>query len=359
MSRTAPQPSWWLAFTEPEEDRVAADAPDSPRKERPFWGYVTRRTLREFSRDECTDLAAALTYYSVLALFPAVIALLSLIGLVGQGAKTVDIVLGVLNDVGASGAADTVRPLLVTLSDAPGAGLAFVIAVGVALWSASGYVASFGRAMNRIYQIREGRPMWKLRPLMLFLTLLTVALTALVALGLLVSGTVAASVGRVLGLGSTAVLVWDVAKWPVLLGLVVLIVALLYFATPNVKQPRFRWMSGGALVAILVWLLASAAFGLYVTHFSDYSNTYGSLAGVVVFMIWLWVTNLALLLGAELDVELERCRELQAGVPAEQVLQLPARDMRKVYKAARKRGQDVEQGRLLRTRQAGRAAARR
>lgn len=342
MSRSTPQPAWWLAFVESDE-RPEARAAGSP-----GWTYIARRTLREFARDGCADLAAALTYYSILALFPAMIALLSLVGLLGKGPKTVDTLLGILADVGASSAAHTLRPALVSLSHTPGAGLALMAGLGLALWSASGYVGSFGRAMNRIYQIGEGRPIWKLRPLMLFLTFLTVVLTALVALGLIVSGPVAASVGRAVGLDSVAVLVWNIAKWPVLLIFVVLIVGLLYYATPNVKQPRFRWMSGGAFIAIVTWMLASAAFGFYVANVSNYSRTYGSLAGVVVFLLWLWITNFALLFGAELDAELERARELRAGIPAEDTLQLPPRDTRKLDKAASKRDRDIEQGRRLR-----------
>ena len=312
------------------------------------WFYVVRKTVREFSDDQCTDLAAALTYYSVLALFPAAIAILSLVGLVGQGPKTVDTLLQILRDLGAVSAADTLEPTLTQLSNTPNAGLALILGLAAALWSASGYVSAFGRGMNRIYEIDEGRPIWKLRPAMLLVTLITVVLTALVALGLVLTGPAAQAVGDAIGLGSTVVTIWNITKWPVLLAMVVLIVALLYYATPNVKQPKFRWISVGATVAILTWLLASAAFGLYVANFSSYDKTYGSLAGVIVFLLWLWITNLALLFGAELDAELERGRELQAGMPAEQTIQLPARDTRKSDKAAEKERSDVARGRRIR-----------
>ena len=233
----------------------AADKPDSPGDlTKQSWFYVARKTVREFSDDQCTDLAAALTYYSVLALFPAAIAMLSLVGLVGQGPKTVDTLLQILRDVGASSAADTLEPTLTQLSNTPNAGLALIIGLAAALWSASGYVGAFGRGMNRIYEIDEGRPIWKLRPMMLLVTLITVVLTALVALGLVLTGPAAQAVGDAIGLGSTVVTVWNIAKWPVLLAVVVLIVALLYYATPNVKQPKFRWISVGAVVAILVWV---------------------------------------------------------------------------------------------------------
>ena len=335
-------------FTEPPHPDHPSK-PDSPTElTKPSWRYVLRKTFREFSEDQCTDLAAALTYYSVLALFPAAIAILSLVGLVGQGPQTVDTLLQILRDIGATGAADTLEPTLTELSRTQNAGIGLILGLALALWSASGYVGAFGRGMNRIYEVPEGRPIWKLRPAMLVITLITVVLTALVGLSLVLTGPAAKAVGDAVGLGDTAVMVWNIAKWPVLLAVVILIVALLYYATPNVKQPRFRWVSVGAVVAILTWILASAAFGFYVANFSSYNRTYGSLAGVVVFLLWLWLTNLALLFGAELDAELERGRELQAGMPAEEVIQLPTRDTRKSDKAARKAQDDVERGRQLR-----------
>jgi membrane protein len=338
-----------------EERERTAPAPDASRKPdspadlvKPTWGYALRKTVREFMDDQCTDLAAALTYYSVLALFPGAIALLSLVGLVGQQQQTVDTLLQILRDVGASSAAETLEGPLTELADSQGAGLALVIGLLTALWSASGYVGAFGRGMNRIYEIDEGRPIWKLRPVMLLVTLVTVLLAAIVAVGLVVTGPAAEAVGSAIGLESTAVTVWSIAKWPVLLAVVVLIVALLYYATPNVKQPKFRWISVGAIVAIVVWVIASAAFGFYVANFSSYDKTYGSLAGVIAFLLWLWITNLALLFGAELDAELERGRQLQAGIAAEEELQLPPRDTRKSDKAAAKEQEDIERGRKLR-----------
>jgi membrane protein len=323
--------------------------PDSPTEIRKAsWRYVGRRTLREFSKDQCTDLAAALTYYSVLALFPAVIAVLSLVSVVGQGQKTVSSLLQILRDVGASSAADNLQPTLNQLASSRGGGIALVIGLLAALWSASGYVGAFGRGMNRIYEFREGRPIWKLRPTMLLVTLVTVVMCALVALGLVVTGSAATAVGNAIGVGSTAVTVWNIAKWPVMLVIVTLVVALLYYATPNVKQPRFRWISIGAAVAIVVWVVASALFGLYVANFSHYNRTYGSLGGVIAFLLWLWITNLALLFGAELDAELERGRQLQAGIPAERSIQLPARDTSGIEKADRKEEKDIELARRLR-----------
>ncbi|MFT4261812.1 MAG: YihY/virulence factor BrkB family protein [Nocardioides sp.] len=334
------------------DDRPEADAPEKPESPteltKPSWLYIARSTWREFSDDQCTDLAAALTYYAVLSLFPAAIALLSLIGLVSNPEKTVESLLGILDDLGASSAVDTVRPTLEDLAQGGGAGIALAVGILAALWSASGYVGAFGRAMNRVYEVEEGRPIWKLRPLMLLLTFVTVVLVALVAFALVLTGPAARAVGDAVGLGDTTVLVWGIAKWPVILVAVVAIVALLYYATPNVKQPRFRWISVGAFVAILVCVVASVAFGLYVANFSSYDKTYGSLAGVIVFLLWLWLINVALLFGAELDSELERGRELQAGIHAEEHLQLPVRDDRVIEKNDEKRREMVEQGRELR-----------
>ena len=243
----------------------------------------------------------------------------------------------------------TLENTVTQLSTSSGTGLALIIGLATALWSASGYVGSFGRAMNRIYEVGEGRPVWKLRPVMLLVTLITVVLAALVALALVLTGPAAQAVGNAIGLGSTAVLVWNIAKWPVMLVVVIAIVALLYYATPNVKQPKFRWLSVGAVFAIVVWVLASAAFGFYVANFSSYNKTYGALAGVIVFLLWLWLTNLALLFGAELDAELERGRELQAGIAAEESVQLPPRDTKKRTRQPKKEREDIERGRRLRT----------
>lgn len=310
--------------------------------------YVLRKTIREFSKDQCTDLAAALTYYSVLALFPAAIALLSILGVVGQGPKAVNQVLDVIDQIGGGSLVGSIRPTLESLAGSPSAGPALILGLLGALWSASGYVGAFGRAMNRIYEIDEGRPIWKLRPVMLLLTLVLVVLTAAVLLALVVTGPVATAIGNAIGLGSTVVLVWDIVKWPVLLIVVVLIVALLYYATPNVKQPSFRWISGGAVLAIVVWILLSVGFGFYVANFSSYDKTYGSLGGVIAFLLWLWLTNLSLLFGAELDAELERGRELQSGIAAEESIQLPPRDTRTSDKARAKDLEDARRGRRLR-----------
>ncbi|MEX0429434.1 YihY/virulence factor BrkB family protein [Nocardioides sp. DS6] len=340
------------AATQAEAPAASTDEetpPSSPLKlSRRSWVYVLRKTVREFTGDQCTDLAAALTYYSVLALFPGAIALMSLIGLVGQGRESVDTVLDILKDVGAGSIADTLQPTLLELSRSTAAGIGLVFGLLGAAWSASGYVGAFGRAMNRVYGVQEGRPVWKLRPAMLGLTAVTLVLAALALLALVLTGPVAKAVGDQIGLGSTAVLVWDIAKWPVLAFVIIAIVALLYWGTPNIRPPRFRWLSVGAVIAIVVWALASVGFGFYVANFSSYDRTYGSLAGVIVFLLWLWITNLALLFGAEVDAELERGRELQSGIAAEESVQLPPRDTRGIEKSEKKRRKDIEKGRRIR-----------
>jgi len=310
--------------------------------------YVLRKTWREFGDDHCTDLAAGLTYYAVLALFPAAIAVISLVGLVGDPQTSVDNILKILQPLVSSSTLDTIQPALESLATSQGAGLGLVLGLAGALWSASGYVGAFGRAMNAVYEIDEGRPFWKLRPLMLVVTMVAVLLVAVVLVMLVVSGPLAESIGSVIGLSSQAVTAWNIVKWPVILLFVVLIVAILYYATPNVKQPKFRWLSVGAVVAILVWILASVAFAFYVATFGSYNKTYGSLAGAVIGLLWLWITNLALLFGAELDSELERGRQLQAGMAAEEELQLPARDTRGIEKAQKKEQKDLARGRAIR-----------
>jgi membrane protein len=329
---------------DPDEGKVESPGDLTKRS----WLYVLRKTAREFMDDQCTDLAAALTYYSVLALFPGVIALTSLLGLVGQGTEAVQSVLDIIEQVGGASVVESVREPLLEISRSQRAGLALVLGLVGALWSASGYVGAFGRAMNRMYEVREGRPIWKLRPTNLLLTVVLVVLTAVALLLLVVSGPVAEAVGETIGVGSTAVTIWNIAKWPFLLAVVVLIVALLYYATPNVKQPKLRWISVGAVVAIVTWAILSAAFGFYVANFSSYDKTYGALAGAIVFLLWLWLTNLALLFGAELDAELERGRELQSGLPAERELQLPPRDDRNIKKAEEKEREDEARGRDIR-----------
>jgi membrane protein len=351
MSRTGPDTDVQGAGRDESEvpHPDSAGKPESPTDlDKRSWKYVLRKTVREFSEDQCTDQAAALTYYSVLAIFPAMLALTSILGLVGQADRAVQTVLDVLRPLVADSTLEAVEPVLTGMTQSQTAGLTFVVGLLGALWSASAYVGAFGRALNRIYEIHEGRPFWKLRPLQMLVTLVAVLLSASVLVMLVISGPLAESIGSTLGLGSLAITAWNIAKWPVLGVMVMLAVAILYYATPNVRQPRFRWISVGAAVAILVWVLASVAFAFYVANFSSYDKTYGSIAGVIVALLWLWITNLSLLFGAEIDSELERGRELQAGIPAESELQLPARDTRNIEKAQQKEQEDIDLGRQIR-----------
>lgn len=341
---------------DPNDERKPDSVTDLDKRS---WFYVARKTMSEFSKDQCTDLAAALTYYAVLALFPAIIALISTVGVFGQGAQSVKTVKDILTPLVSPEILKPLNTFLDSVATSGGASLGLVIGILAALWSASGYVGAFSRATNRIYEIEEGRPFWKLRPVMLLLTLVAVILVAVALMLLILSGPVLQSVGDVIGVGGAAVTAFAIIKWPLLLAIAVVIVALLYYVTPNVQQPKLRWISVGAAVAIGVWILASLAFGLYLATFANYSKTYGPIAGVVVALLFLWITNLALLFGAELDAELERGRQLQAGIAAEEELQLPARDTRNIEKADKKREKDTELGRKIRTQAAANESSNR
>ena len=285
-----------------------------------------KRTIREFREDNLTDWAAALTYYAVLAIFPGLIVLVAILGLVGQHPETTNALLEIVNDVGPDSAVETFRgPIESVVKSNSGAGALLGVGLLVAIWSASGYIGAFIRAMNAIYEVEEGRPFWKRRPLQIVITVAMVLLLAIVAIAIVVTGPLARSIGDAIGLGDTAVTIWNIAKWPVIVVIVMGMFAVLYYVAPNVRQPRLRWITPGGVLAVLMWLVVSAGFGFYVANFGSYDKTYGSLGGVIVFLVWLWLSNLALLFGAEFDAELERSRELAAGLPAEDSILLPER----------------------------------
>jgi membrane protein len=286
-----------------------------------------KRTATEFSEDNLTDWAAALTYYGLLALFPALIALVSIVGLFADPQSTTEKVTDVVTQIGPESAAQTFSgPIESITSNRGAAGILFVVGLLVALWSASNYVGAFMRASNVIYETPEGRPFWKLRPLQMLVTLVMVILLALLALALVLTGPLAKAVAEPLGIGDAAVTAWDIAKWPVMLVVVIGMVAVLYYASPNVKLRGFKWVTPGTIVAVVVWLVASAALAFYVANFGSYDKTYGALGGVVVMMIWLWITNLALLFGHELNAERERSQELAEGrTRADKEIQLEPR----------------------------------
>jgi membrane protein len=314
-------------FSDAQGGRRRADYRPVGADDRPSAFATVKRTVMEFREDNMSDWAAALTYYGLLSLFPALIALVSIVGLVGDPVSTTRTITEIVTKLGPSSAADTFAgPIKSITSHRSAAGILLVVGLATALWSASAYVGAFMRAANVIYETPEGRPFWKLRPLQILVTLAMLLLLAAVALALVLTGPVVDAVAGPLGVGSTAVSIWNIAKWPVLLGVVVTMFAVLFYAAPNVKLAGFRWVTPGALFAIVLWLIASAAFAFYVANFGSYDKTYGTLGGVVCLLVWFWITNVALLLGMELNSERERARELEAGVRgADRELQLDAR----------------------------------
>jgi membrane protein len=310
----------------PETDEISgtrADYAPTGADAKATTGGTLKRTLKEFSEDNLTDWAAALTYYGVLALFPALVALLSIIGLLVDPKTLTD----ALTSVVPGSASDALTPVITQLaSNDSAAGFGLILGLAGAVWSASGYVGAFTRAANVVYETPEGRKIWKLKPLQLLVTLVGILFAAVILATLVLSGPVVGAIGKSIGIGETGQTVWNVVKWPIVLVLLALMIAVLYYSTPNVRLRGFKWVSPGAGVAIVVAIVASALFAFYVGNFGSYNKTYGTLAGVIVFLIWFWLINVALLFGIELDAEVERTRELKEGVPrAEKEIQLDAR----------------------------------
>ncbi len=286
-----------------------------------------KRTASEFQEDNLTDWAAALTYYGLLSLFPALIAMVSLLGLFGDPTATTRSLTEIITDLGPDSAAETFKGPIESITESRGtAGLTFVLGLAVALWSASSYVGAFMRASNVIYETPEGRPFWKLRPLQIAVTLAMILLLVVLALGLVTTGPVLDAIAGPIGLGETAVTVWSIVKWPVMAAIFLLLVAVLYYASPNVKLRGFQWVTPGSLVAIAVWIVASALFALYVSNFGSYDKTYGTLGGLIALLVWFWISNLAILFGHQLNAERERSVEIKEGKPrAEREIQLEPR----------------------------------
>jgi membrane protein len=311
--------------THTDERSTAEDGPNGPTKLSPrSWWWAVKRTVSRFRAEELTDVAAALTYYGVLAIFPTLLVLVSILGLIGESATNP--VLDNITDIAPGPAGEILTNAIEEISGGRGAaGLALVLGLAGALWSGSGYVGAFSRASNRVYEVGEGRPFWKLRPLQIGITFVLVLLLAVSGIAVVVSGPLAREIGDVVGAGDTAILVWDLAKWPVIALIVITICSILYYAAPNVRQPGFRWITPGGVLALVVWILVSLGFAFYLSNFGSYNATYGSLAGVIIFLVWLWLSNCAILLGAVLNAELERERELEAGEPMERTLTLEPR----------------------------------
>lgn len=314
-----------MARRAPDNNEPVKKPTDLPKES---WTGVLKRTVKEFKEDNLTDLAAALTYYGVLSIFPALLALMSILGLLGTSS-----IKPLIDNVGslAPGAVrDILNSTLTQLESGQGkASAALIIGIAVALWSASGYIAAFMRASNAVYDIGEGRPVWKTLPTRFGITLVVVVLLAAIAIGVVFTGKLAQKTGEVLGMGDTAITVFNYVKWPVLVLLFSFVIALLYWAAPNVKR-GFRWVTPGSILAVLIWIAASALFALYVANFSSYDKTYGSLAAVIVFLVWLWISNIAILLGLEFNAELERGRAIEAGHPQEEEPYVEPRDTRKL-----------------------------
>ena len=307
------------------------DEPDSPTDMKgSSWGGVLKRTVKEFSDDNLTDWAAALTYYGVLSIFPALIVLVSILGLIGESATQP--LIDNLGSVAPGPAKEIFTSAIENLQGSSGAsGVFFIVGLAAAIWSASGYVSAFMRASNAIYDMEEGRPIWKTLPVRVGLTVLLMVLTAISAVAVTLSGGLAKQAGNVIGVGDTAVQVWNIAKWPALILFVSFMFAVLYWAAPNVKQPGFKWLSPGSVLAVIGWVIASVAFAFYVANFGSYNKTYGALAGPIVFLVWLWISNIMILLGAEFNAELERGRAIEAGMrPEDQEPFAEPRDTRKM-----------------------------
>ncbi|MER7589437.1 YihY/virulence factor BrkB family protein [Micromonospora sp. NPDC127501] len=325
---------------DPATTPVGPDAgPDSP-TDLPGsgWKAALRRTISEFQDDSLTDWAAALTYYGVLSIFPGLLVLISLLGLLGESATE-----GVKDTVNQAVPNDSIQQIItdaIGTADQNGglASIAAIIGLLAAFWSASGYIGAFMRASNTIYDVPEGRPIWKTLPIRLGVTAVVGVLLLVSAVIVVFTGRLAETVGDVIGLGSTAVTVWDVAKWPVLLILVSLMFAILYWASPNARHGGFRWVSPGGVLAVVIWLVISGLFAFYVSNFGSYNKTYGTLAGVIIFLVWLWLSNIAILLGAEFDAELERGRAISAGHAVDDEPYVELRDDRKLKKKRNQRG---------------------
>lgn len=324
-----------------------AQPPSSPTKlPKPGWRAVLKRALREFKHDQITDRAAALTYFGVLAIFPALLVLVSILGLIGQ--NNTQKVLDNLKEFTPGGVNSFLHTVIEQVQGKQSAaGIAAVVGVVIALWSASGYVAAFMRAANTVYGAPEGRPIWWKAPVRLGTTLALAIMLVAGAVIVVVTGPIARQVGSAIGLGDVAVTVWDIAKWPVLIVLVSIMLSLLYWATPNIRQPGFRWITPGGVLAVLIWLIVSGLFAVYVSFSGSYNKTYGSLATVIVFLVWLWLTNIAILLGLEFNAETERQRLVHAGLPDDIDPYLPLRSKHKLDDVQSRRTAEAEQARRM------------
>lgn len=320
---------------EAQKPQTPADIPKAG------WLTILKRALQQFKHDNVTDHAAALTYYGILAIFPGLLVLVSIMGLLGK--STTDQVLSNVRQLAPGGVSTFLQTVITQVQGRAGAaGIGAIVGLVIALWSASGYVAAFMRAANSVYEIGEGRPIWRTIPVRVLTTVAVVIMLLICVVIIVVSGPIASQVGSAFGIGDSLLLVWRIVKWPILLIVVALLFALLYRVTPNVKQPKFRWITLGGVLAVVLWLIASGLFALYVSFSGSYNKTYGSLATVIIFLVWLWITNIAILLGLEFDAETQREREVQAGMPPDVEPFAEPRDTRKMDEEQKERVEEAE-----------------
>ena len=313
----------------------AQEAPPAPELSRRSWRAAAKRTLAEYQEDNLQDRAAALTYFSVQSIFPGLLVLVTLLGLLGTSV-TQNLIDQLTKAVPGSVSTIVSHALTRLQANHSTAGILAVVGLALGLWSASSYVAAFMRAANVIYDVPEGRPAWVTIPVRLAVTVAMLVLLVFSVVIVVVSGGIARHVGSALGLGSAAVTAWGIAKWPVLVIIVSIMLAILYWASPNARH-GFRWISPGGLLAVLLWLIASGLFALYVAFFGNYNKVYGTLGGIIIFLIWMWLSNTAILLGAEFNAELERERAIAGGVPPHQEPFTELRDDRKLRKKREKK----------------------
>ncbi|GAB2461297.1 membrane protein [Conyzicola lurida] len=317
------------------------DHPTSRGLPRAAFRHAATRAWHGFMLHRGIDSAAALTYFATLAIFPGALVVVSAFAISSDRQRAVDSILAVVGDVGTDSTVETLRAPLHEFLSLTNPGIALAAGLLLLLWTLSAYATAFGRAMNSVYEVQEGRQFWKFRGLMMLVTLvLMVAFGAIIVI-LLVTPRVIDAIGDDYGFSEPWMSVWNVGKWPLLAVLAVLVVAVLYYFTPNVRHSRLRWVSWGAVFAIVVWALAAAGFAVYVATVGQYERVYGWLGGGIVLLLWLYISNLVLVLGAEVDAEVVRLRQLSVGIPAEEVIQLPLRDTARNLLLARQRASDV------------------
>ena len=287
---------------------------------------IVKRTLVSFYDDQMTHHAAALTYYALMSLFPAVLLALSLLGLLGQYPETYNAIIGYLREVAPTSVVEPLDHSLRRALQSKGtAATALVISVVVALYGTTGALEAARRALNVVFEVNAGRSFLRRKTVDVASTFVLMALVLVSLVLAFVGGGFAEDLLGFIGLGSTAAHVWNVARWPGAVATAMLVFAFIYYVTPDVQQRSFRWVTPGAAVGVLLWLAASFGLSTYVSKVADVGAIYGAFAGAIVLVAWLWLTNVALLLGAELNAEIERQRELGEGVPFGETLNRPAK----------------------------------